>query len=73
MRSVIIVALKKQYVSHTLSVFVALVIQHAKHIFLVLNYVTFLISLYFSTLSHKRHTFLGKDIVENTMCFDFVY
>jgi hypothetical protein len=49
-------------------VYVALVIQHAKHMRrIILLYVTYTFLLYFYTSSHKRHDFLKKEITGHKM------
>ena len=59
--SVKTVAVKKQYVLHVLSVFVALVIQHAKRKRrIILPSVVWPDLPYISTLSHKRYDFRKK-------------
>ena len=57
----IIVAVEKQCVLHILSVFVALVIQHAKRMHrIILSSVACLAVLYSSTVPHKRHDIRGN-------------
>jgi len=64
---VAIVAVVKQEVLHILSVFVALVTQHAQRMSrIILSSVTCLVLPYFATLCHKRHDFWEK--ILNTKC-----
>jgi hypothetical protein len=50
---------------------VALVIQHAKRM-RHMSSVACPAPSYFSTLSHKRHDFRGKKVIEHNMCSDFL-
>jgi hypothetical protein len=63
---------------HILSVFVALGIQHAKHMCcILLSPVARTSKQYLSTRSHKQHNFQKyqkkENVIEHEMCLDFVY
>ena len=69
-------AVEKQYILHICVCARArtLIIQHAicmRHI--VTSFVAPLVPPYSSTLSHKRRDFRKKKVIENKMCFDFLY
>ena len=50
-------------------VFVALVIQHKMHMLhIILSSVSSMALPRFSTLSHRRHDFLEKNVTEHKMC-----
>jgi hypothetical protein len=59
-------------ITHSEYLSVTLFIQHAKHMCrILLSYVAFLVSPYFSTLYRKRHDFRKKKVIEYKMCFCF--
>jgi len=61
-------------VTYSECVFVALVIQHAKHMHhVLLSSMASLALQHFSTLSHKQHDFQKEVIEHKGMCFEFCY
>jgi hypothetical protein len=52
----------------------ALGIRNAKRMRrIVLSFSACPVPQYFSTLSHKRHDFRKKKVIDHEMCFDFFY
>jgi hypothetical protein len=52
---------------------VALFIQHATRMRHIVTSFAVPLAPYFSTLSHKRHYFRGKNVIKHKMCFDYLY
>jgi hypothetical protein len=54
-------------------VHVVLLIQHATRMRRTVTSFVASLASYFSTLSHKRHDFRKKKVIEHKICFDFLY